>query len=100
NELSWKAQRLIARHRLRPQAEEREEEPLPPSVTPEATADASLEPTDRLLVPKREQHSLISVQRENLRRYLQRTADIPDPGRDLLFLEAGGAAEGLADPTL
>lgn len=57
-------------------------------------------PTDRLLVPSAEQGKLISVQRENLRRYLQRTERVPDPSRELLFLEAGGATEGLADPEL
>jgi hypothetical protein len=56
--------------------------------------------TDTLLVPTADQPKLVSVQRENLRRYLTRTEDIPNPSRALLFLEPGGAAEGLADPEL
>ncbi len=56
--------------------------------------------TDRLLVESGEQPKLVSTQRENLRRYLQRTERVPNPTRELLFLEPGGAAEGLDDPEL
>jgi hypothetical protein len=95
--LSPRASRLVERHRL--------ELPEPPATedppeSQEGSASDELAPTDSLLLPRREQLPLISTQRENLRRYLQRTTNVPDPGRDLLFLEAGGAAEGLDDPAL
>jgi DNA polymerase III delta prime subunit len=47
-----------------------------------------------------EEARLIETQHQQLRRYLERTADIPDPGRDLLYLEAAGAAFGLEDTAL
>ncbi len=45
---------------------------------------------------------LAETEQRLLRRYLERVqaAGIPDPGRDLLYLEAAGAAVGLADPAL
>jgi hypothetical protein len=39
-------------------------------------------------------------QRENLRRYLHGTDQIAGPQSDLIYLEAAGAAYGLADPVL
>lgn len=39
-------------------------------------------------------------QRQELRRYLERTAEIAGPQRDLLYLEPAGAAVGLDDPEL
>lgn len=39
-------------------------------------------------------------QRKELRRYLERTADIEGPHRDLLYLEAAGEAVDLRDPVL
>lgn len=42
---------------------------------------------------KETQHTL-------LRRYLERTSGVPDPGRDLLYLEPAGAAFGLDDAAL
>lgn len=56
--------------------------------------------TDTLLVSAADQPKLVGVQRENLRRYLTRTQDVPNPSRQLLFLEPGGLAEGLSDPEL
>ena len=56
--------------------------------------------TGRLLVPPAARPKLVSVQQENLRRYLIRTIDVRDPSRELLFLEPGGVAEGLTDPEL
>ncbi|MEA2193372.1 MAG: hypothetical protein QOI73_3493 [Solirubrobacteraceae bacterium] len=45
---------------------------------------------------------LAEAEQRLLRRYLERTqaAGIPDPGRDLLYLEAAGAAVGLSDSAL
>ncbi|MGH3008529.1 MAG: P-loop NTPase fold protein [Gaiellaceae bacterium] len=56
--------------------------------------------TDTLIVSATDQPKLVGVQRENLRRYLTRTQDVPNPSRQLLFLEPGGSAEGLSDPEL
>jgi hypothetical protein len=70
-------------------------------ATPEdATPAEEVGATDTLLVPRAQQRKLIGVQRENLRRYLIRVQDIPDPTGELLYLQAGGVAEGLDDPTL
>ena len=46
-----------------------------------------------------EQAELVEQHREDLRRYLERTSEIDDPGRDLLYLEAAGAVFDL-DPEL
>lgn len=77
-------QELMAKHAL---------EPLPSGAgDPEPVAP------DRLL--KSANPVMERRQREELKRYLQRTSEIPDPGRDLLFLDALGAAVGLNDPAL
>lgn len=71
------------------------------SVNTESLGDASA--TDPPLdgdVPAVVEARLIETQHQQLRRYLERTADIPDPGRDLLYLEAAGAAFGLEDAAL
>lgn len=63
-----------------------------------ALTDVSLiEGTDEQTAARRE--ALSSSQRRQLMRYLERVeaAGIPDPGRDLLYLEAAGAAVGFAD---
>jgi hypothetical protein len=76
---------------------------VPPSAAPAEGEEADVAgagATDTLLVPTADQPKLVSVQRENLRRYLTRTEDVPNPSRELLFLEPGGAAEGLGDPEL
>lgn len=44
--------------------------------------------------------ALVGMQHAWLRRYLERTADVEQLGRDLLFLEAAGAAVGLEDGAL
>jgi hypothetical protein len=72
------------------------------SATETADAeDASSVPADRLLVddPPPE---LLSTERRNLMRYLHRVAgvSIPDPRRDLLYLEPAGVEVGLEDPEL
>lgn len=43
---------------------------------------------------------MVDAQRGELRRYLERTATVPDARRDLLFLETGGRTVGLADAQL
>ena len=99
---SDRARQLIERHRLsaQPVGEDSggsEEELADESADVD---EQRLTATDSLLVPTREQEPLISQQRENLRRYLETRANVPDPSRQLLYLEAGGAVEGLADPDL
>lgn len=114
--LSDRTQRLLARHAVGPA-----DSPTPPAgeglapgpdetavsavATPTTLAGSAEEgtlvgQTDTLLVPAADKPKLVGVQREDLRRYLTRTEQIPDPSRQLLFLEPGGAAEGLADPEL
>ncbi|WP_210493626.1 P-loop NTPase fold protein [Patulibacter sp. SYSU D01012] len=44
--------------------------------------------------------ALARTQHALLRRYLERTADVPSPGRRLLYLEAAGLAVGLEDGAL
>jgi KAP family P-loop domain len=98
--LSQRTRRLLEHHRFPviPAGPEDAASPEPEEASPDNGDDLS--PTDALLVEPAEEQPLISTQRENLRRYLQSRARIPDPGRDLLYLEAGGAAEGLDDPAL
>jgi hypothetical protein len=66
-------------------------------VSPEAIAEADA--PDPMLV-KDDNEQLKITQHRQLRRYLERTADIPDPGRDLLYLEPAGAVFGLEDAAL
>ncbi|MGH9174191.1 MAG: KAP family P-loop NTPase fold protein, partial [Vicinamibacterales bacterium] len=105
--------RLLARHRIPTTAEAiAVEEPTATaaaavseatSATAPAGVPAAVSETDPLLVEDEEETRLLaSVQRLQLRRYLQRAAAaaIPDPARDLLYLEAAGAAVGLEDSEL
>jgi hypothetical protein len=100
-------ERLLARHRI-PTATEpvpaseaaTNGSPAEPAMTEPVTTPSA---TDPLLVEDEEESKLLaSVQRLQLRRYLQRTASasVPDPGRDLLYLEPAGAAVGLEDSEL
>jgi hypothetical protein len=107
--LAERTQRLLVRHGVGSsgdqttngdEREDGEADGAPSSIADGSTGNALAGATDRLLVPRREQARLVSVQRDNLRRYLIRTEGVPDPSRALLFLEPGGAAEGLADPAL
>jgi hypothetical protein len=83
---------VIARTSWRDKNQESETTPAPDDAS-EATgttpADADEEPTgdERQRVETNHARQLI--------RYLQRTRDIPGPGRDLVFLESSGAAFGL-----
>lgn len=61
--------------------------------------------TDPLIVrgeDAREGKQLAETQQRNLHRYLRRVAGqgVPDPGRDLLYLEPAGASAGLEDAEL
>jgi hypothetical protein len=71
-----------------------EEVAAPPAVEPH-------EPPDRLLAGH-SNTALRNRQREDLQRYLvsRAAAGIPDPGRDLLYLESAGEPAGLADAEL
>ena len=82
--LAGRSQELLDKHKLPTQTEPK----------PETTA------TDTLLAGTAEEEEVADVevvQRELLRRYLVRTNQIPDPSRDLLYLEPAGAAVDLAD---
>jgi hypothetical protein len=103
---SAKVQRLLDRHRL----------PAPPtpadgvpgvegaeSQVAEAEAEVSEveqrpEPPDRILA--NDDGAIARAYREQLRRYLRKTADIDGPRADLLYLEVAGTEYGLADPEL
>jgi hypothetical protein len=69
---------------------------------------AEAEDSDPLLLPQQPLElvagadRLRSQQRTNLRRYLvgSRSTTVPDPRRDLLFLESAGAAQGFDDESL
>lgn len=102
--LSERSLRVLAKHRLGepPVAQtDNEEEPGEGGRGTEQDDQAVLEPTDRLLTgDRREREALISVQREQLRRYLQTRRSFPDPRPDLLYLEDAGLAFGLEDPSL
>ena len=106
--LAERTRQLLARHAIAVSADETRsdtaevDEATTEDVHAEvgAATQSLLGATDKLLVPEAEQPKLISVQQENLKRYLIRVDDVPDPSGALLFLEAGGAAEGLADPAL
>lgn len=77
---------LLERHRL-------------PSVSSKDGAD--LTETDVLLADPanpEQVDELKLLQRTLLRRYLVRTSQIPDPSRDLLYLERAGASVDLVDP--
>lgn len=75
--------------------------PVVETDTDEADAAGGYQPPDRLLVG-RGNVALRNRQREDLQRYLRSraAAGVPDPGRDLLYLEAAGEAAGLADSDL
>jgi hypothetical protein len=110
--LSERTRRLLERHAIadKPSTTPHAGPPAAPAeATAMTTAPSSTDPgtpeelagaTDTLIVSAAEQPKLVSVQRENLRRYLTRTQDVPNPSRQLLFLEPGGLAEGLSDPEL
>lgn len=105
---SERTRELLSRHRL----------PTPPATAAVEKSEeagervpeegAGFEEPDRLLLPggaptlAGERARLAAQQREYLRRYLRRmqVAAVRDPGRDLLFLEPAGAAEGLTDAEL
>lgn len=67
---------------------------------PESEEGADLTETDPVLAKTDDGdqiEELRRLQRTLLRRYLVRTSQIPDPSRDLLYLEPAGAAVDLAD---
>lgn len=67
---------------------------------PELEEGADLTETDPVLAKTddgEQIEELRRLQRTLLRRYLVRTSQIPDPSRDLLYLEPAGAAVDLAD---
>lgn len=112
--LSARTRALLERHTLgtsdgspplaTTSADGEEEPPVdahPPGVVQQSATDAvPAGATDLMLVPASDQKKLVSAQQENLRRYLVRTADVPNPSRELLFLQPGGTSEGLEDPAL
>lgn len=65
-----------------------------------SSLDKADSPDPTLLVEDEDVERLKETQHALLRRYLERTSDISDPGRDLLYLEAAGAAFGLEDAAL
>lgn len=75
--------------------------PVVETDTDDDDAEDGYQPPDRLLVG-RGNVALRNRQREDLQRYLRSraAAGVPDPGRDLLYLEAAGDAAGLADSDL
>jgi hypothetical protein len=89
--LSPRRRRLLQRHRL------------PPAVpadteTEEATGTSA---PDRILLEREDERALVErVHREQLRRYLQKTSDIPGPRADLLYMEPAGSGFGISDADL
>jgi len=85
---SAKLERLLKKHRLRAASGSDLGEQIPDPVIAEAAGD------DRARLGQSE--------RRHLQRYLERVgaAGVPDPGRDLLYLEPAGAAVDLDDPRL
>lgn len=65
----------------------------------QVTPDEYLSQDENDLEGSAEQEDLAAAHWEDLRRYLERTSEIDDPGRDLLYLEAAGAVFDL-DPEL
>jgi len=63
-----------------------------PSGAPESSLD-------RVLAGPAQSSTIHRTQQRQLIRYLERTARVPNPGRDLLYLEAAGMSTGL-DPTV
>lgn len=86
--LSERQRLLLDRHRL---VDSSDDDPK---------GDAPEDP-DRLLV-KEPTGALVKRQRDDLLRYLRsrEAVGIPDPGRDLLYLEEAGRSTGLDDPEL
>ncbi len=105
---------LLEKHRLEPRAEVSQPPmaavaPTPgvtPVVPPVAAAAPALvaggvNPTDPTPRATADQADTISVaQRRLLRAYLVRVSDVPDAGRDLLYLSSAGQAVDLQDPEL
>jgi hypothetical protein len=95
---SERVARLLKRHGGTIRTTEAKQTTSPPALTDVPLAsevnDAELGAEVLALLAETEQRLL--------RRYLERTqaAGIPDPGRDLLYLEAAGAAVGLTDSAL
>ena len=87
-EISERAQQLVARHSVADSVPDEAEDPTVylDKASPEAAKQRRKE--------MRKRH------RRQLRRYLERTDRVTNPQRDLLFLEAAGAAVGLEDPEL
>jgi hypothetical protein len=106
--LSERSRRVVEKHRLEPDAvtplgEDKQSETGAEEDRADEEQDraAALEPTDRLLTSDRgERKALISVQREQLRRYLETRGNFPDPRPDLLYLEDVGRVFGLDDHAL
>jgi KAP family P-loop domain len=94
DEPSPRVQRLLDRHGRRETTDTNEEE--------EHVGAAGDEAPDPILADTSDQQEkeLGEAEARQLIRYLERTADLPGPGRDLLYLEAAGAAVGLDDPEL
>lgn len=61
--------------------------------------DGSEGALDHVLTTPAQSPAIHRAQQRQLVRYLERTAKVPNPGRDLLYLEAAGASTGL-DPTI
>ena len=97
---SAKLQQLLDRHRL----------PPPPKLTGDEEADEEGETEEDVeeegirepdpVLSKRDRKGVAHAQREQLRRYLRRTAQIDGPRADLLYLEVAGTEYGLADAEL
>jgi len=83
---------LLSRHRITKRTDSKS------NSAADTDTDEAYEAPDLLLTDE-ESRGLLSRQREDLHRYLQsRTA--PDPGRDLLYLEAVGDWVGFDDPEI
>jgi hypothetical protein len=94
----------LRRHSLgaKPTSEDdADQEPAVATVAAAVEGGEGTESPDPLLVPNGKGAELRHRQREDLRIYLEsRRETAPDPGRDLLFLEAAGDMVGLNDPEL
>lgn len=95
--LSQRASDLVKRHRV-------DEDAPPDAEAPDRFLDGEEQETEGSEdqeKPERQRHEeMIRRYRAQLHRYLERAAQIRNPQRDLLYLEAAGAAVDLEDPEL